>query len=890
MSYLKRINPSIPIVAILLTLTGLLRLINVTGSPARLDDEGTYVAQAFALTQWGELAHYTYWYDHPPAGWLQIAVWMLISGPGFGGNTVAAGRYLMVLVALVTAALLWILARRIELSRWTSAAAVTIYAVSPLAISLSRSVYLDNLAIAWLIGALVLICSPRHRLSAMFGGAICFGIAVLTKETLLLFIPMLAYLVWSKTAPATRRYALAVFAAVFGVVVSIYILMAVVRGELVPGPGHVSLWDGIKFQLWQRADGGAVTDPGSLKRHTIDGWLQMDPVLPLLAAPIGLAGLLVERLRPFAVGLLTLVVMIVRPGYLPVPFVITALPLIALVATGVAEAAWPHLRRAVRTSSMRTAVTAGAALAAAVVVALWAPGYRDVLATDNDAPLRQAQQWISENVGKRDRMIVDDAMWTDMIRDGRDRGDVIWSYKVDTDEQVRAWAPNGFADYDWVVSTASMRANLPAEGVLAEAISHAKPVASFGTSGQRVDVLQVDPGSATSKPAAPATPAFGTQVAARLDPASNDDAVTTLQSRTVDQRIVASLAVLTATQPVVLQSISSNAAEQEAGTPKRTFTITGSPERLQSLAAFFDDQEEPFAVASADIVGEALTVRFPVRGTDIALGDPGADSAGTASVRVADMRRAPPADRLEFVRIDGAAGGSLRPGSGPNPTEYRSLPSGTYTLMTVNDRAGTSVLRQAFTLTAGKSYTLALFSAAETDEVAAQLAPDGPTDGPAGDPSVRLLNAAGNAGPVKLTLAPAGGEPTLLADNVSYGLITGYAPLAAGQYDAILTSNGREWRRPVALTAEPTTLMLTDGPDGPEVAPLRDGAAGAAPLDPPSVVAPDAQSHAEKLPAKRVVHTDPRQQVIPLVLCGIGFAAGIALIIRARRRQRQAWR
>src|SRR5690348_18419503 len=34
-----------------------------------------------------------------------------------------------------------------------------------------------------MLGALVLVCSPRYRLSAIFGAAACFGIAVLTKET-----------------------------------------------------------------------------------------------------------------------------------------------------------------------------------------------------------------------------------------------------------------------------------------------------------------------------------------------------------------------------------------------------------------------------------------------------------------------------------------------------------------------------------------------------------------------------------------------------------------------------------------------------------------------------------------------------------------------------------
>jgi hypothetical protein len=51
------------------------RLINLGGSPQRVDDEGTYVAQAYAVSRLGDLSHYTYWYDHPPLGWIQIAVW-----------------------------------------------------------------------------------------------------------------------------------------------------------------------------------------------------------------------------------------------------------------------------------------------------------------------------------------------------------------------------------------------------------------------------------------------------------------------------------------------------------------------------------------------------------------------------------------------------------------------------------------------------------------------------------------------------------------------------------------------------------------------------------------------------------------------------------------------
>ncbi len=889
MNRLRGLNPSIPVVAILLLLTAIPRLVNLTGSPTRLDDEGTYVAQAYAVSEWGELAHYTYWYDHPPAGWLQLAAWNMFVGNGFGGSAVVAGRYLMVLVAVLTAALLWMLARRIGMSRLAAAAAVTIYAVSPLAISLSRSVYLDNLAIAWLLGALVLVCSPRHRLSAIFGAAVCFGACVLTKETMMLLVPMMAWLVWIKTAPATRRYALTVFASVFGVVVSTYLLMAVVRGELLPGPGHVSLWEGIKFQLWQREDSGALGDPQSLKRHTIDEWLALDPALPWLAAPIALTGLLIERLRPFAVGLLILVVTVVRPGYLPVPFVIAALPFIALLAAGIGEAGVARLRRgaeAPRPSAryLRTATTAATALLASVVVSLWLPSYHSVLVADNDAPMRQAQQWITQNVPKPDRLIVDDAVWVDLVDDGRDRRNVIWSYKVDTDQQVQNWAPRGWADYEWVVSTASMRANMPDQGVLTEAMSHARPVATFGSGGKRVDVLRVDTGS-SSEPAAPALPAFGGQVAARLDAASNPDAVAALQARTVDQRVVAALAVLASTQPVVLEGFSAIDAERVAGTPQRAFTLRGAPSQLQTFAAFFERQSEPFAVESAEIDGDKLRVRFPASATDVGLGEgPPATPEGTAAVRVADMRRTAPSDHVEFVRIDGAAGGSVHADAGPDAAAYRTMPAGTYVMMTVGDRGGVPKMRQAFTVAPGGVYTLALFSAAESTDVAAQLAPDGPPGGPA----VRLLHAAGVAGAVRLTLTPPGGEPTALADNAQYGLITGYAPMPAGRYDATVTAKGREWRLPVEVAeGGPTTLVLNDGPGGPLLHQMHDVPGAAAPLDTPSLTMPAAGGVPEKTPSQAVPAGTPHAKVIPVLLCAAVIVCAVVVVAKTLGRQRQ---
>ena len=104
---------------------------------------------------------------------------------------------------------------------------------------------------------------------------------------------------------------------------------------------------------------------------------------------------------------------------------------------------------------------------------------------------------------KADRLIVDDAFWVDLVRDGRDRRNVVWAYKVDTDEQVQDWAPDGWTDYEWVVSTASLRANMAPTGVLTDAVAHSQPAATFGSGGTRVEVLRVDNGHRARNPRRP---------------------------------------------------------------------------------------------------------------------------------------------------------------------------------------------------------------------------------------------------------------------------------------------------------------------------------------------------------------------------------------------------
>ena len=64
---------SLALVLGLLIVAGVVHATGMARAPQRVDDEGTYVAQAWAVQHWRTLGHYTYWYDHPPLGWLLLA-------------------------------------------------------------------------------------------------------------------------------------------------------------------------------------------------------------------------------------------------------------------------------------------------------------------------------------------------------------------------------------------------------------------------------------------------------------------------------------------------------------------------------------------------------------------------------------------------------------------------------------------------------------------------------------------------------------------------------------------------------------------------------------------------------------------------------------------------
>ncbi|MGP4085610.1 ArnT family glycosyltransferase [Streptomyces sp. KR55] len=506
---LRSSRPDLILCGVLLVAILVVQGWNIADYPTFSDDEGTYLAQAWAVQEGRGLAHYTYWYDHPPFGWVQLAILTWI--PAYlvpESMTVGSMRVMMLLISAVSAVLVYVLGRRLALPRWAAGLGMVLFGLSPLSVVLQREIFLDNIAVMWTLLAFCLAASPSRHLWHHFGAGIAAAAAVLTKETMLLVLPAVMVTMWRHSHRDTRKFALTGAITACSLIGISYPLFALLKGELLPGDGHVSLWDGIVYQM-SRPGSGFILEPGTGSHGVLQSWLYYDRVLPLG----GLAGALLllltwrwsvtaRALAGPALAVAILAGMAMRPGYLPAMYIIQALPFLALVlAGGTASVTHLVLRRWRRDGEKRYvtggryALAAVLALAAgAYVVPRWYDGDRTAMTADANAPYQAASDWLATKVEdpKGTRVLVDDALWLDLVHEGYQPGlGVIWFYKADLDPAVTKTMPRGWRDLDYVVASPTVRrdaVDLPNVGA---AMENSTPVAVFGTGEDRIEIRQI---------------------------------------------------------------------------------------------------------------------------------------------------------------------------------------------------------------------------------------------------------------------------------------------------------------------------------------------------------------------------------------------------------------
>ncbi|GAA3920244.1 ArnT family glycosyltransferase [Actinoplanes auranticolor] len=469
---------------------------NITGFPTATDDEGTYLAQAWAVQNGQGLAHYTYWYDHPPLAWIQLAGLAWLPALLFPDLiAVAAGRIAMLPVVGASLVLVYVISRRLDLSRWAAALALLTFGLSPLSITMNRQIYLDSFAVAWMLAALALALSPRKHLWHYAAAGAATAVSVLSKETMLLTAPAVLVAMWQNAAKtSTRPWAFGGYTSGLVLVGVFYPLYALLRGELFPGEGHVSLIGAWQFQLMSRSGSGTVFDEGSGSNSLITSWLYYDTVILVAGLVATVIALAVRRLRAPAIAATILAVVALRPGgYLPAMYVVQILPFFAIVIAGVTDQGVRLLEP--QRSWWRWAVLGVAAVTAlTLVVPRWYDGNRRALTTDDNAQYVAAASYLRDELPdpQRATIVVDDVLWIDCVDAGFQREKVIWFYKLDLDTAVAKTLPDGWRDVDYIVSTPALRQDPGSLPTVTKLLTNSTPIATFGPQDGRIEIRRID--------------------------------------------------------------------------------------------------------------------------------------------------------------------------------------------------------------------------------------------------------------------------------------------------------------------------------------------------------------------------------------------------------------
>ncbi len=398
---------------------------NMFHYPLYLGDEGIYLEQAWAVLREGQLAPYTYFYDHAPAGWLLIAIWEFLLPRRFltFGMAINSARVLMLLLHIGSTVLIYRIANRMMGSHFAGIATSVAFTLSPLEIYYQRMVLLDNVMVFWFLLTLDLLTLQTRRIVPLLASGFCFGIATLCKENALFFAPVLAYVLYHKVQGSYRaRFAIAGWSAAAAMLISLYPLYALLKGEFFPadtlvGTGapaaHVSL---ISSLLWQVGrHGGSILSPDSQFWQYFWGkWWNKDPLI-IVAGVVATAINLViglsnrERHRNTLVASLLSIaftIYLIRGSVMIDFYVVPVLPFLAL-NVGLL------LARLANASPRLIGATVATLALVAMAVGFVAQSHDEYLVDQTKLQVDQLA-FIRQNVPSNAMILIDDDLWVDL--------------------------------------------------------------------------------------------------------------------------------------------------------------------------------------------------------------------------------------------------------------------------------------------------------------------------------------------------------------------------------------------------------------------------------------------------------------------------------------------
>jgi hypothetical protein len=637
--------------AVLLPVAGGIALTQLPGmgaSPMPSGSEAGLVAQAWALVHGGTIGGQPL--AAAPSGdqgglsGALVAAWAGTTRAfARHAESVAAGREVALAATLLTAVLVWILARQLGLTRWLAGAAVLLTGLSPLAVTLHREVVPGVLAAPFLVGAFVLASGAaasegRARMRAAAAAA-CLTAGAFTAPLALAWVPALVWVLWVRAEPEERSSVLSGAALGSGTLIAAWWICGSVAHWL---PGWLNL-----NALWHAA---SVLPGGGLDIGQV---LRLDPVLPVLGLVTVPLALAVAGLRPIAAGCWLAVswaVAVSSPGQVSVTLLALLVPFIPLLAAGVFLAVWTARRPGLtsegelgtgwgtssRWASGLTRAPARIPLLVCLVGLLvaaalnWPSHLRPLVRAQGDHATPAALSWLLAGVPRSQTVLAEDGLWVDLARAGYTVRSLHHPWLGDGSGSAGArsaaallpgWPVPGAGG--WILSTPSLRVDLSTEEDMRNAASHSLPAARFRTGEQTVDVRQVVdvmPDAKQLQEARAERIAAGTALSENPRVSLPAPAALMLRAGRVDARLMAVLALIAARQTLSLSGFPAVAGEDEAGRPRRTAALTALDDvpvtaaaaqaAVRGLRSLLAQQSPEFQAQLTPSVG-AVLLRLP---------------------------------------------------------------------------------------------------------------------------------------------------------------------------------------------------------------------------------------------------------------------------------------
>jgi endo-1,4-beta-D-glucanase Y len=364
--------------------------------------------------------------------------------------------------------------------------------------------------------SLDLLLDGWGRLSRVTLSGMCFGIALLTKETAVFLLPAMLFIAWQQRWQHQARFAVLGWLVPMLVVVSWYPLYAGLKGELLPAGGPVQFSNSgygntgvslVDSLLWQigRDGGGPFNLNNQFWSLVRSDWLPRDAVLlvgGVVATLVNLVrgGLLrtVPQRRAVATGLLGVLPLLylVRGGIVFDFYILLAIPFLCL---NLALMLSPIFQRV----PSRLLGGLGAGLAVVLFVGyLQAGAIQPLYADSPSTPGRDALTWIKTHVPADSVILAGDDLWTDLREPGF--GDNpgtpgyanVQSYtKVAGDPAIRTGVlHDDWHNVDYLVVSPGLEQSLvdSSNSIALDALQHAHAVQTWEADGSRLELWKVD--------------------------------------------------------------------------------------------------------------------------------------------------------------------------------------------------------------------------------------------------------------------------------------------------------------------------------------------------------------------------------------------------------------